>query len=166
MSKLDLKPGSVNFSPAVSVVGNIRPGSPKETLFEFAKDGEPARVLPVDDRNGTIIDFVAYTDENPLEWFTRRGEGVLLGARQLAGCENTGGPLRLFHCPEAWLQGHGWGVCILDWSVRLLPLFENIELDLGHLDPHVADIMERRLETNFRRGFPTITRKKGASHAA
>ncbi|MQA65036.1 MAG: hypothetical protein GEU76_03910 [Alphaproteobacteria bacterium] len=155
---------TVNFSLAVSVVAKIKPDSPKPELFELEGGTVLARVLPVEDGEGRFVDSVAYADDDPHTWYLQRDKGIFLGIRQLMGASGISVPI--FPTPESWFQGHGWGICIINWRVKLLPFLEGVTLDTGHLDPRVADIMEKRLESNCRRDFPIISRMREPLHAA
>lgn len=124
----------------------------------FKLDGDTSAILiPVRDRSGQFFDFVAYEESDPATWYTKAGEAVLLGARQLAGAALSVSRIPIFPTPQSWLAGGGNGVCVLDWGVMLAPIFNATGgIDLGHLAPDVAVELRKRITANFWESLPRI----------
>ncbi|MEE9249741.1 MAG: hypothetical protein V3U93_01260 [Alphaproteobacteria bacterium] len=125
--------------------------------FRPSEDGQWALTLGVDDREGRLVDFVAYFLNNPGRWWLRfRDETPFLGARDLAFAADCGKSIRLFSTPDTWLRAqlrHGdhEAVCVLNWGVDLCPLFDGIEAVVCNT-PGLA----RRLREKLREWEPEV----------
>lgn len=132
-------------------------------------DGKAAVVAPVLDRYSDLVDLVAFDPVAPCEWFMRHGDMCpILGARLLAYEAEMGREVKMFPTPSDWLFAHGDGVCVLDWDVRLLPLFSGLgKARVDHLEASVAKELKERLKHNFWRDQPKIISPGGrASYVA
>ena len=109
----------------------------------FLLDGEDlAALIPVRDRYGYPVDLVAWIEGEPEHWWLREGdETPILGARQLAGAEMTAAPLPIYPTPANWAASGGDGVCVLDWDMDLVGVFDGLTLDVGHLPMEVAEAL-------------------------
>jgi hypothetical protein len=132
----------------------------------FCLDGDdPALVLIIRDRYDLPADLVAWKEGDQGTWWLREGNEVLiLGARQLAGAEMTAAPLPIYPTPDAWTSAEGDGVCVLDWDQDLAWLFQGLTLDVGHLDPGVAQALAKRLRENFHTHEPKIVGLEDSEH--
>ena len=95
--------------------------------FTFNKDGEPAVVIGVEDRDGVLCDLVAWLPEDPGRWWLRHADEMpILGARELAVAAYFGDPIALYATPEQWLIAGRRGACVLMWDAPLRDLFEGV----------------------------------------
>ena len=124
----------------------------------FRLDGKAAAtIMLVRDRHGYPADLVAWLAGEPDHWWMREGdETPILGASQLAGAEWVGFPLSIYPTPAAWAASGGDGVCVIDWDMNLLHLFDGLDLDVGHLQLATARSLAQRLRDNFREYEPKI----------
>lgn len=120
--------------------------------FIRTENGQWAFTLGVDDRDGRLVDFVAYFLSAPATWWLRRREIPILGAEKLSQAEFYQQPLRLFETPHDWLEARGDGVCVLSWDVDLLPIFQQVF-------PIVCQSarLKKRLKSSFNKHQPRIT---------
>lgn len=134
---------------------NIRPRD--DGRFTLDPDGTEAHVVPVRDRAGALADMVAWLPDDPFHWWTKCGESAVLGAREIAGAALAGMPVPLQPTPAHWLAAGGRGVVVLDWSVNLLPIFQDVgRIALAHLEREEAIEARRRLRQNFWQSIPQI----------
>ncbi len=108
--------------------------------------------IGVDDRDGRLVDFVAYFLNTPETWWLRRREIPILGAETLSRSDFYQQPARLFERPQDWLTARGNGVCVLNWDVDLLPIFKSVS-------PIVCQSLrlKQRLVSSFEEYQPRIT---------
>lgn len=135
----------------------------------FRHDGsEPAIIVPVRDRYGLICDCVAYLDDDPGEWWLKEGDqSPVLGARELAIASAWGDPIAAHPTPEAWIKAGGIGICVLDWGVSLLDLFDGIpRVETNHLPSPVAAALADRIHKNFFKSVPFVERPRKEAHNA
>ncbi len=120
--------------------------------FRPTESGQWAVTLAVEDREGRLVDFVAYFLDNVGTWWLRRCEIPILGAETLSRAEFYQQPLRLFETPHAWLLARGRGVVVLDWDCDLHEIFK--------LVPRIhcqSARLKRRLESSVIKHQPRIT---------
>ncbi len=141
----DYKPGAPIF-----VMARISPHS--NGTFAPTENGQWAVTLGVDDRDGQLVDFLAYRPGDPGTWWLRRREIPILGAETLSRAEFYQQPLRLFETPHDWLTARGVGVCVLSWDVDLLPIFQQVS-------PIVCQSarLKIHLKASFNKHQPRIT---------
>ncbi len=108
--------------------------------------------IGVDDRDGRLVDFVAYFLDTPGTWWLRRREIPILGAETLSRYDFYQQPVRLFETPHDWLKARGDGICILSWDVGLLPIFQQVSLVVCQ-----SARLKRRLKSSFNKHQPRIT---------
>ncbi len=120
--------------------------------FRWSKAGRWALTLGIDDRDGRLIDFVAYFLDTPGTWWLRHRESPILGAETISRAEFYQQPVRLFETPHGWLEARGAGVCVLSWGVDLLPIFQQVS-------PIVCQSarLKSRLKASFNKYQPRIT---------
>ncbi len=68
----------------------------------------------------------------------------------------TAAPLPIYPTPSTWLEAGGDGVCVIDWDMNLLHLFDGLDLDVGQLQLATARRLAQRLQDNFRDHWPKI----------
>jgi len=130
--------------------------SPDGCAFNLGGDDKSSSLF-VRDRRGRPVDLVAWREDAPGEWFLHDGdETPILGASQLAGAKWVGFPLSIYPTPAAWAASGGVGVCVTDWDMNLLHLFDGLDLDVGHLPLVHARRLAQRLQDNFRDHWPKI----------
>ena len=135
--------------------------SPDGRTFNLGGDDKAASLF-LRDRRGLPVDLVAWREDAPGEWWMREGdETPIVGARQLAGAEWVGFPLSIYPTPAAWAASGGDGVCVIDWDMNLLHLFDGLDLDVGHLQLATARSLAQRLRDNFREYEPKIIEPDG-----
>ncbi len=124
----------------------------QDGTFRPTESGQWAVTLAVDDREGRLVDFLAYLPSDPGTWWLRRREIPILGAETLSRAEFYQQPLHLFETPHDWLEARGDGVCVLSWDVDLLPIFQQVS-------PIVCQSarLKRRLTSSFNKHQPRIT---------
>ncbi len=124
----------------------------------FRLDGKAAAtIMLVRDRGGYPADLVAWLIDEPDQWWLHEGdETPIVGAGQLAGAEWVGFPLSIYPTPAAWAASGGDGVCVIDWDMNLLHLFDGLDLDVGQLQLATARRLAQRLQDNFRDHWPKI----------
>ena len=148
----NIHPSSPDYKPVMPrfVMARISPHS--NGTFAPTENGQWAVTLGVDDRDGRLVDFVAYFLIAPATWWLRRREIPILGAEKLSQAEFYQQPLRLFETPHDWLEARGDGVCVLSWDVDLLPIFQQVF-------PIVCQSarLKRRLKSSFNMHQPRIT---------
>ncbi len=149
----NIQPITADYKPTVPsfVMARIQPHSDGRT-FVPTESGRWAVTLGVDDRDGQLVDFVAYFLDNVGNWWLRRREISVLGAEAISRAEFYQTPLNLYPTPHQWLLARGDGVCVLDWGVNLLPIFERV--------PHIAcknTKLKSRLHRSFVKQHPKIT---------
>ncbi len=129
----------------------------------FRLDGKAAAtIMLVRDRHGYPADLVAWLESEPEYWWMREGdETPILGASQLVGAEWVGFPLSIYPTPAAWAASGGEGVCVIDWDMNLLHLFDGLDLEVGHLPLGHARRLAQRLRDNFRDHEPKIIEPDG-----
>ncbi len=155
-----------------AVVGVLPPSFPVRITAgddgRFRLDGDrDAIAIPVRDRANLISGLVAYFPDRPGVWFLKEGTEPILGIRQIAGATIGAGALPLYPTPASWVEAEGAGACILDWTVGLLPIFQDVpEIDLSHLSLSTAEALRARLRLNFAMTLPRITGVRGERHAA
>ena len=140
----------------------------EDGTFRWSNAGRWALTIGVDDRDGRLVDFVAYFQDDRSTWFLRRGdESPVLGAPELAFAAYHNKPVKLCSTPDLWLSGHRrhlWHsiFCIIDWGVNLAPFLDGVsrvECDSPEL--------QKRLRRALREWEPKITApRRGARHAA
>ncbi len=141
----DYKPGAPIF-----VMARISPHS--NGTFVPTESGQWAVTLAVDDRDGRLVDFLAYRPCDPGTWWLRRRELPILGAETLSRAEFYQHPLRLFETPHAWLLARGGGAVVLDWDCDLHEIFK--------LVPRIhcqSARLKSRLKSSFNKHQPRIT---------
>ena len=96
--------------------------------FEFAKDGQPAIIVPcydgltfILDANPEchiehLIDLIAVETDCPSRGWLRRGEALILGSAYLDITVQEGEPLPVFRSPLSWLRAGGAGIVVLNWG--------------------------------------------------
>ncbi len=130
--------------------------------FLPSETGQWAVTLAVDDREGRLVDFLAYLPSDPGTWWLRRREIPILGAETLSRAEFYQQPLRLFETPHAWLLARGRGAVVLDWDCDLHEIFK--------LVPRIhcrSAALRDRLRKAFWKSLPKIiARRRGMCHAA
>ena len=144
-SSLDYKRSAPSF-----VLARIQPRT--DGTFVPTESGQWAVTLGVDDRDGRLVDFLAYFLNTPGTWWLRRREIPILGAETLSRAEFYQQPLRLFETPHDWLKARGGGVCVLSWDIDLLPIFQQVS-------PIICQSarLKSRLKTSFNKHQPRIT---------
>ena len=129
---------------------------PDGRTFNLGGDDKSSSLF-LRDRRGLPVDLVAWREDAPGEWWMREGdETPILGAGQLAGAEWVGFPLSIYPTPAAWAASGGDGVCVIDWDMNLLHLFDGLDLDVGQLQLATARRLAQRLQDNFRDHWPKI----------
>lgn len=124
-------------------------------LFEWADGSLPeatkpgfglrALCLPVRDRDGVIVDTVAWNPADPYEWWVREDAGRWLGldhaAREMWSLDDRRG-IDLLETPSQWVKAGGRGLVVLDWQLG--------EADLDMLDSfHQLRFASRELGQKF-----------------
>ncbi len=131
------------------------------------QDGQPMVVLGVKDRDGELVDIVAWYPTFPAKWYLRIGdETPILGAHALALAAYYRRSITLYPTPETWLYARLRdrdldAVAVLDWSVDLRPLFEGVSGITC-----TAPGLEPALYHSLRNFEPRITTVEGVRHAA
>ncbi len=130
--------------------------------FRPSEVGEWAVTVGVDDREGRLVDFVAWFFASESRWWLRDNDQCpVLGAEELALAVDCGKTIRLHSTPEGWLRGRGRGVCILRWDLHLAPLFGGVkQIECDGLD------LERRLRAMLRRWEPEVVTRRLPPHQA
>ena len=130
--------------------------------FRPSEGGQWAVTLGVDDREGRLVDFVAYLPSDPGRWWLRRNESPILGVEDISRAEFFQRPLSLFETPHAWLLGRGRGAVVLDWGCDLRGIFEAV--------PRIhcqSTELKEHLHKSFWKFLPKITApSKGVRCAA
>ncbi len=138
---------------------------PMDCRIQVSSDGrtfnlggdDKSSSLFVRDRRGLPVDQVVWLAGEPNHWWMLEGDAPpILGASQLAGAERVGFPLSIYPTPATWAASNGDGVCVIDWDMNLLHLFDGLDLDVGHLQLATARSLAQRLRDNFREYEPKI----------
>ena len=137
--------------------------------FRPSESGQWAVTLGIDDREGRLVDFVAYLRNDPGRWWLRRNESPILGAEVIARAEFFQRQLTLHETPHAWLRARGDGAVVLDWNCDLHEIFRFVP----RVHCQSAELRDR-LRKSFWKSLPKITAPRhrglgqcrGVRHAA
>ena len=155
MHRLELHP-----RPSV-VAAQIEPR--EDGTFQLSKAGRWALTIGVYDSDERLVDFVAYFRTEPSKWFLRRRtESPILGACMIARAVDFRQPLRLYATPYTWLLARGDGAAVIDWSVDLRGVFDQVPSI--HCESRA---LKERLDRHFAKFAPKIIAPRGRTrHAA
>lgn len=115
-------------------------------LFEPAPDGKPVILLGVSEHpDEGLVDIVAFEPSNPVRWYLRLGNAVLLGLHnaRLALFEQV--PVFVNANPLDWLRNDCHGVVVLDWKRDILSYLDGYGILVDD------DTTRRRLQQAFKR---------------
>lgn len=131
-------------------------------LFKFDPKGEPAAIARIHDRNGELVDFVAWHPDNLGIWWLRYGEATpFLGTRNLAMAAYYGDAITLYQNPQEWLVAGCKGACVIKWDWPLNDLFDGV----GDVECSSAPL-QRKLIASLRRWEPRVVVRKRVRHVA
>ncbi len=94
-----------------------------DVLPEFEPGALDADVFEIEDEAGEVVDQVAWTPDRPARWWLRTGDGLVLGAPEIARSAECDAPIRLLGTPLEYLDAHAhgrpWCAVILRWDAPL-----------------------------------------------
>ena len=106
---------------------------------------------------------------SPKQLVAWHGKTLVRHAAELALAASSawGDPITAYPTPAAWIEAGGKGIAILNWSSRLLDLFDGVpRIETKHLPPRTATVLADRLRKNFFKSVPFVERPRKETHNA
>ena len=110
-------------------------------LFEPAPAGVPVIVMGVSEHpDEGLVDLVAFEPSNPVRWFLRLGNAVVLGLHNVRLALFEESPVFIHATPLDWLRANCQGAVVLDWKADILSRLE------GYGVLAADEVTQRRLQ--------------------
>lgn len=133
-------------------------------LPAFEPGAIEAVFLAVEDRDGELLDVVAWSPADPAKWWRRTGRATVLGADAIARSRDWVIPVTLLSTPAAWAHraasGAFWCACVLDWDARVELVLWNAQA----IRP-ASKALRQRLDATMRRQWEPPFEIESLHHA-